>query len=181
LGGERRTSRIYGESFPKFKTSKPQGGEVMDETEMLKEIFAGLCKSAVNIFHSEKEVMPFIFIFPREGEIVPVIPIKGDKEAASHLVQDTCRKVGAFAAAIVSEAWAVNLEKEGMWDGTPPSKRLDRVEILQVSIYSKSINRMKTWKIVRDGNTRSLEDYWREDSPDRVESRFFGNYFRVEG
>jgi hypothetical protein len=153
----------------------------MDETEMLKEIFAGLCKSAVNIFHSEKEVMPFIFIFPREGEGISVIPIRGDKEAFSKLAQYTCRKVGAFAGAIVSEAWAVNLEKDGMWDGTPPSKRLDRVEILQVSIYSRSINRMKTWRIVRNGRTKSLEEYWKEDSPDRVESRFFGNYFRVEG
>ena len=153
----------------------------MDETEMLKEIFDGLCNSAVNIFHSEKEVLPFIFIFPREGEIVPVIPIRRDKEAVSKLAQYTCRKVGAFAGAIVSEAWAVNLEREGVWDGTPPSKRLDRVEILQVSIYSKSINRMKTWRIVRDGKTKSLEDYWREDSPDRVESRFFGDYFKMDG
>jgi hypothetical protein len=152
----------------------------MDETEMLKEIFAVLCKSAVNIFHSEKEVMPFIFIFPREGEGVSVIPIRGDKEAVSKLAQYTCRKVGAFAGAIVSEAWAVELGKEAMWDGTPPSKRLDRVEILQVSIYSRSINRMKTWKIVRDGKTKSLEDYWKEDSPDRVESRFFGNYFKMD-
>ena len=70
------------------------------------------------------------------------------------------------------------LEKEAMWDGTPPSKRLDRVDILQVSLYSKSINKMKAWKIIRDGKTKSLEDYYGEDSPDRVESRFFGNYFR---
>jgi hypothetical protein len=153
----------------------------MDETEMLKEIFDGLCKCAVNIFHSHKEVMPFVFIFPKEGNIVPVIPIKGNKEVVSKLVQHTCRKVGAFAGAIVSEAWAVNLEKEAMWDGTPPSERLDRVEILQVSLYSKSMNRMRTWRIVRNGRTKSLEEYWKEDSPDRVESRFFGDYFRAEG
>jgi hypothetical protein len=82
--------------------------------------------------------------------------------------------------AIVSEGWAVKLEKEGMWDGTPPSKRLDRVEILQVSLYSKSMNRMKTWKIIRDGKTKFLEDHWGEDSPDRIESRFFGNYFKMD-
>jgi hypothetical protein len=69
----------------------------MNETEMLEEIFDGLCKSAVNIFHSEEEVKPFVFIFPREGEIIPVIPIRGDKEAVSQLVQDICHKVGAFA------------------------------------------------------------------------------------
>ena len=148
--------------------------------EMLKEIFDGLCKSAVNIFHSEDEVLPFIFIFPREGEIVPVIPIKEDKEAVSKFVQYTCRKVEAIAGAIVSEGWAVMLEKEAMWDGTPPSKRLDRVEILQVSLHSKSINKMKTWKIIRNGKTKSLEDYFGEDSPDRVESRFFGDYFRAD-
>lgn len=153
----------------------------MDETEMLKEIFDGLCKCVVNIFHSEKEVMPFIFIFQRNGGMVPVIPIKGDKEAVSKLVQYTCHRVGAFAGAIVSEAWAVSLEKEAMWDGTPPSKRLDRVEILQVSLYSKSINRMRAWKIIRNGNTKSLEDFWGEESPDRVESRFFGDYFKMEG
>jgi hypothetical protein len=150
----------------------------MDETEKLEGIFDELCKSAVNIFYSEKEVFPFIFIFPRNGGMVPVIPIKGDKETVSKLVQYTCHRVGAFAGAIVSEAWAVELKKEGMWDGTPPSKRLDRVEILQVSLYSKSINRMKAWKITRNGDTKSLEDFWGEESPDRVESRFFGNYFK---
>ena len=152
----------------------------MDETDKLKELFVGLCKSAVNIFHSEKEVMPFIFIFPREGEIVPVIPIEENKAAVSKFVQYTCRKVEAIAGAIVSEGWAVMLEKKAMWDGTPPSKRLDRVEILQVSLYSKPINRMKAWKIIRDGKTKSLEDYYGEDSPDRVESRFFGDYFRAD-
>ena len=152
----------------------------MDETDKLKELFIALCKSAVTIFHLEEEVKPFIFIFPRDGEILPVIPITRNKEAVSRLVQGTCRRVGAFAGAIVSEGWSVMLEKEAMWDGTPPSKRLDRVEILQVSLYSKSINRMKTWKIIRDGKTKSLEDYYGEDSPDRVESRFFGDYFRMD-
>jgi hypothetical protein len=152
----------------------------MNETEVLKEIFDGLCKSAVKIFHSEEEVLPFIFIFPREGEIVPAIPIKQDKEAVSQFVQYMCHKVAAIAGAIVSEGWAVMLEKDGVWDGTPPSKRLDRVEILQVSLHSKSINKMKTWKIIRNGKTKSLEDYFGEDSPDRVESRFFGDYFRLD-
>ena len=152
----------------------------MNETDMLKEIFDGLCKSAINIFHSREEVMPFIFIFPKDGEIIPVIPIKQDKEAVSRFVQYTCRKVGAIAGAIVSEGWVVQLEKGAIWDGTPPSKRLDRVEILQVSLHSKLINKMKTWKIVRDGDTKSLEDYFGEDSMDRIESRFFGDYFRVD-
>jgi hypothetical protein len=125
--------------------------------------------------------MSFIFIFPKEGNIVPVIPIKEDKDAVSQFVQYTCHRVGAFAGAIVSEGWAVKLEKGAVWDGTPPSKHLDRVEILQVSLYSKLINRMKTWKIIRDGKIKSLEDYFGEDSSDRIESRFFGDYFRVDG
>ena len=152
----------------------------MDETGKLQGIFDELCNSALKIFHSQDEVMPLIFIFPKDGEIIPVIPIKRDKNLVSELVQYTCRKVGAFAGAIVSQGWIVKLEKGATWDGTPPSKRLDRVEILQVSLYSKSINRMKTWKIVRNGKDKSLEDYG-ADSPDRVESRFFGNYFRVDG
>ncbi len=153
----------------------------MEETEMLKGIFDELCNSAVKIFHSQDQVMPFIFIFPREGNIVPIIPIKEDKNLVSSLVQHTCRRVRAFAGAVVSEAWAVTLEKDAMWDGTPPSKRLDRVEILQVSLHSKSINKMKAWKIRRDGETKTLEDYFGEDSPDKIESRFFGDYFRVDG
>jgi len=153
----------------------------MDETEMLKGIFMELCSSAVKIFHSQDEVMPFVFVFTRVGNIVPVIPIKEDKDLVSKFVQYTCRKVGAFAGAIVSEAWAVRLEKEASWDGTPPSKHLDRVEILQVSLHSKSMNKMKAWKILRNGKTKSLEDYFGEDSPDRIESRFFGDYFRVDG
>ena len=153
----------------------------MTETDKLQGIFDELCNSAVKIFHSQDEVMPFIFVFPREGNIVPVILIKEDKDLVSKFVQHTCRKVGAFAGAIVSEAWAVRLEKEASWDGTPPSKHLDRVEILQVSLHSKSMNRMKAWKIIRDGETKSLEDYFGEDSPDKIESRFFGDYFRADG
>jgi hypothetical protein len=151
----------------------------MDEIQMLKTIFDELCKSAVNIFHSDNEVLPFIFIFPRDGGIVPVIPIKEDKDTVSKFVQYTCRRVGAIAGAIVAEAWAVMLDKDGIWDGTPPSKRLDRVEILQVSLYSKSLNRMKSWKITRNGETKSLEDYG-ELFTDRVESRFFGDFFRMD-
>jgi hypothetical protein len=123
--------------------------------------------------------MSFIFIFPRDGASVPVIPIKEDKDLVSRFVQYTCRKVGAIAGAIVAEAWAVTLDKDGVWDGTQPSKRLDRVEILQVSLYSKSINRMKSWKIIRNGKIKSLEDYG-ELFTDRVESRFFGDYFRMD-
>jgi len=151
----------------------------MDETGKLQGIFDELCNSALKIFHSQDEVMPLIFIFPKDGEIIPVIPIKRDKNLVSELVQYTCRKIGAFAGAIVSQGWIVKLEKGAMWDGTPPSKRLDRAEILQVSLYSKSINRMKTWKIIRNGKTKSLEDYG-PDSPDRIESRYFGDYFRVD-
>ncbi len=151
----------------------------MNETDQLKAIFAGLCKSAIKIFHSEKEVAPLIFIFPRDGQMIPVIPIEGNKEAVSMLVQDICRRVGAIAGAIVSEGWSVSFGKEAEWDGTAPSKRLDRVEILQVSLFSKSVNRMKAWKIIRDGKAKSLEDYFGEDSPDRVESRFFGKFFRA--
>jgi len=153
----------------------------MDETDKLQGIFNELCNSAVKIFHSQDEVMPFIFIFPREGNIVPVIPIKEDKDMVSKFVQHTCRRVGAFAGAIVSEGWIVTLEKGAMWDGTPASKRLDRVEILQVSLHSRSIDKMKAWKIIRDGETKSLEDYFGEDCPDTIESRFFGDYFRVDG
>ena len=153
---------------------------MMHETDMLKQIFEELCNSAVKIFYSEKEVAPFIFIFPKNGQTIPVIPIMGDKEALSMLVQDICRRVGAVAGAIVSEAWSVTFDKEKAWDGIPPIEHPDRVEILQVSLYSKSINRMKAWKIVRDGKTKSLEDYCGEDSPDRAESRFFGDYFRAD-
>jgi hypothetical protein len=152
----------------------------MDGTDKLKEIFVGLCNSAIKIFHSEEEVSPFIFIFPKEGQMIPVIPIKGDKEAVSMSVQDICRRVGAIAGAIVSEAWSVNFEKETMWDGTPPAEHPDRVEILQVSLYSKSINRMKAWRIIRNGKTKSLEDHYGEESPIGLESRFFGDYFRVD-
>ncbi len=151
----------------------------MDETQMLEGLFDELCKSAVRIFHSEKEVAPFIFIFPRNGGTVPVIPIKENKELVSRFTQYTCKKVGAVAGAIVSEAWSVTLDKDAKWDGTPPSKRLDRVEILQVSLFSTSVNRMKSWKITRNGETKSLEDYG-ELFTDQVESRFFGDYFRVD-
>ena len=151
----------------------------MTETQILEGLFDELCKSAVSIFHSEDEVAPFIFIFPRNGGIVHVIPIKKDKDLVSRFTQYTCKKVGAIAGAIVSEAWSVTLDKDRIWDGTPPSKRLDRVEILQVSLYSKSVNRMKSWKIVRNGETKSLEGYG-ELFTDAVQSRFFGDYFRVD-
>ncbi len=43
------------------------------------------------------------------------------------------------------------------------------------------MNKMKAWKIIRDGGIKSLEDYFGEDSPDKIESRFFGDYFRADG
>ena len=152
----------------------------MDETDHLKELFVGLCNSAVRIFHSEEEVAPLIFIFPRDGQTVSVIPINGNKGTVSMLVQDICRRVGAIAGTIVSEAWSVTLGKEVKWDGIPPSQHPNRVDILQVSLFSRSITRMKVWKIIRDGKVKSLEDYYGEDSPDRVESRFFGDFFRAD-
>jgi hypothetical protein len=151
----------------------------MDETNHLEDIFVGLCNSAVRIFHSEEEVAPFIFIFPRDRQSVSVIPINGNKEVVSLLVQDICRRVRAVAGAIVSEAWSVTLGREAKWDGIPPSQHPNRVEILQVSLFSRSVTRMKAWKIIRNGKAKSLEDYYGEDSPDRVESRFFGDYFRA--
>lgn len=152
----------------------------MDETDRLKAIFMGLCNSAVEIFHSKEEISPFIFIFPREGEMIPVVPMKGDKEAVSMLVQDMCRRVGAIAGAIVAEAWSVTFKEERDWDGTPPSEHPDRVEILQVSLYSKSISRMKAWKIIRNGKAKSLEEHYEQESQIGLESRFFGDYFRVD-
>jgi hypothetical protein len=152
----------------------------MDKTETLKEIFAEFCNSAVKIFHSYDEVMPLIFIFSREREMVRVIPIRGDKEAAARLAQDICLRVGAIAGVVVSEGWSVVFNKEAEWDGTAPSKHPDRVEILQVSLYSKSINRIKAWKVIREGKSKSLEDYWGEEPPSTLESRFFGNYFRAD-
>lgn len=152
---------------------------MMDKTEELKAIFVGFCNSAVKIFHSKEEVMPLIFIFPREGTIVPVIPIRGDKEAVARLAQDICLRVGAIAGVVVSEGWSVVFNKETEWDGTAPSKHPNRVEILQVSLYSKSINRIRAWKVVREGKSKSLEDYYGEDSLSTLESRFFGNYFRA--
>jgi hypothetical protein len=170
-----------GSNLPKIQKDQNQmEGQVMDETDKLKEIFVGLCNSAVKIFHSEEEVAPFIFIFPRDGQMIPIIPINGNKEAVSMMIQDICRRVGAVAGAIVSEAWSVTFGKEAKWDGIPPAEHPDRVEILQVSLYSKSINRMKAWKITRNGKTKCLEDYCGKDSPDRVESRFFGDYFRAD-
>ncbi len=151
----------------------------MDESKMLEGLFDELCKSAVKIFHSEKEVTPFIFIFPKNGGKVPVILIKEDKDLVSRFVQYTCREVGAIAGAIVAEAWSVVLDKDARYDGTPPSKRLDRVEILQGSLYSKSLNRMKSWKIIRNGETKSLEEYG-DLFTDQVQSRFFGDYFRAD-
>lgn len=150
----------------------------MNETE-LKAVFEHLCKCAETIFHTHKEVKPFIFIFPKEAGPVHVIPINGDKDALALLVQYLCQKVGATAGAIVSEAWAVTLPKEAVWDKTPPSESPDRMEILQVSLYSGSLNRMRTWKILREGDRRSLQDC-REEFSDRVESRFFGDYFMGE-
>ena len=148
----------------------------MDKTERLNAIFTEFCDSAVKIFHSYEEVKPLIFIFPREGEMVRVIPIRGDKETVARLAQDICLRIGAVAGVVVSEGWSVTFNKETEWDGTAPSKHPDRVEILQVSLYSRSVNRMKAWKIIRDGKSKSLEDHG-EDSFDRVESRFFGTYF----
>lgn len=146
--------------------------------ERIKRIFESLCKSAVSNFYAYDEVAPFIFIYPKDGDMV-AIPISEDKEGLSLLTQMMCRKIGAIAGGVVSEAWMHKMEKGETWDGTLPSQRLDRVEILQVSIFSKVFTAMKAWRIVRDGNKKSLEVY-EETEGMEIQSRFFGDCFRVD-
>ena len=96
----------------------------MDEIDKLKGIFDGLCKSAVNIFHNEEEVAPFIFIFPREGEIVPVILIKKDKEKAGSILYVAAQIVKALA---VTAYPFVPSTAEQMWQTLNMSGEIQKI------------------------------------------------------
>jgi hypothetical protein len=158
----------------------------MEEETLRKELdrlFQSYCKTAEGLFYSAERVESLIFILQRKGDqlyFAYAIPVIGDEDELAEIVQHLSATTNAVEGVIVFEAWAPKIGKDGIWDGTPPSKRLDREEILQVALFSKVINRMKIWKIVRKGGKKKYLEPEQGDFLDPIYSRFFGNYFRVD-
>ncbi len=139
------------------------------------DFFEGVCKTAIDIFNTRDQVSGFIFVIPSTDCTVPVFSIVEDKEAVSAAVQAACIKVKAQAGIVVSEAWSIEFKDGEKWDGTPPSERLDRKEILQVALFSREGSRLVVWDILR--NPKRLGEM-RESKEMVVETRFFGKYFQ---
>jgi hypothetical protein len=96
----------------------------------------------------------------------------------SRLVQSLCIELKAIAGIIVSEGWIER--SDGITrDRVPPSKRLDRQEILQVVYVSRSKQLIKWWKILRDGKKKWLEEI-DMSGMNRLKIRFLGEYFGTE-
>lgn len=152
--------------------------------EGLERLFQSYCETAEGLFYSAEKVEPLIFILQRKEDqlgFAYAVPVIQDKDMLAQIVQHLCITTNAVAGMIVSEAWIAKIGKNEIWDGTLPSKRLDREEVLQVVLFSKVINKMKIWKIVRKGGKKKyLEPEETSDSSDPIYSRFFGNYFRVD-
>lgn len=145
------------------------------------EIFDDLCRTAEKIFNEKEEVQPFIFIIPSDGgKAVAVVPIDKDKEATSQFVQSLCHQTQAIAGIVICEAWMTVFGEGESWDGTPPSKRLNRVEILQALLMMKGKSETRIWKIHRQNGEKSLKFYVPASNAADHWSRFFGDYFRVD-
>jgi len=155
--------------------------EIMIRKE-LEKLFGSFCKTAEGFFYSEEEVQFLIFIFYVKNNRIagdPVIPLTEDRDKISRLVQQRCRERNAVAGIIVGEAWIVRPKKdEIVLNGIVPSKRPDRIEVLNVILVSKILNKGRVWKIIRDGK-KHLEPLGDGDL-NPIYSKFFGDYFNVD-
>jgi hypothetical protein len=149
-------------------------------------LFQVYCDLAKKMFHSEEGVVPIIILFKMVGDQLSpsdAVLITEDKDAVAELVQTLCRKINAAAGVLISKSWVTSMVIDGMYDGTPPSKRLDREEVLQVVLFPKVVHKMMVWRIVKkEGEKKYLEPEPVNESsdPGQAYSRFLGNYFRVD-
>ncbi len=151
----------------------------------LDKIFQEYCDIAKKMFYSEEGVASVIILFRMvEGQLKPsdAVLITKNKDEVAHFVQTLCRKINAVAGVLISKSWTANIAN-GMYDGTPLSKRSDRQEVLNVTLFSKVAHKMMVWKIVtKEGKTEYLEPEPVVESSKGIYgySHFFGNYFRVD-
>ncbi len=147
----------------------------------LEKIFDRYCATAQRIFYTEDEVRSLIFIISKENDhiVTNAVPLTDDKDEVAQVVQYLLRKTKAIAGIIVGESWMKLFDKGQRWDGTMPSKYLDRIEILQIGIFSKVLNKIKIWRIIRN-NEKRLEPLDVDLDRVTIESRFFGDFFTVD-
>lgn len=146
----------------------------------LEKLFNQYCETAERIFYTEDEVRGLIFVISKESDhlVTNAVPLTDDKDQVAQIVQYLLRKTKAIAGIIVSESWMKQFSEGDRWDGTMPSRYLDRIEILQVGIFSKVFNKMKIWKIIRN-KVKRLEPMDTNLDGVTIESRFFGDFFTV--
>ncbi len=148
----------------------------------LEELYESFCETATGLFFSQEKVQSLVFVFHIQEDqltVVPLIPSLEDKDRFGRTVQFLCKQLNAVTGIIVAEAWAVRLKKgEMLPDDIAPSERPDRIDTLQVILVSKVLNKMRSWKIIRE-KEKHLEPLGDEDSLPMY-TKFFGNYFKVD-
>ena len=121
--------------------------------------------------HGKGDLMPIFHFLLRSGEEHVIGVQLGDvseKNAVAAFVRKYGKEHDAIAVAHISEAW-IATAKPG--DGTPPSEREDRREILFANVETPYGCHMHVWDIDRTGKRAKLAKYFKGED---IRSRFFG-------
>lgn len=148
----------------------------------LEETFESFCETAKGFFYSEEEVASFIFIIGVKAgrlAVLATVPLSEGIYKFPQSIPLLCKKFNAVAGIVIGEAWIARLKNdEIVLDDIVPSKRPDRIEVLQVTLVSKVLNKVRAWEIIREGK-KHLEPLDDGDL-NPIYSKFFGDYFNVD-
>lgn len=114
--------------------------------------FENDCKWGETMLRERGEVRP-MFVVHCELGLIPVLATFAnarEKRMTYDFVRLLCAAYAAHAVAFIMEAWGA----DGLGDGTPPSQRPDRYEMLVVTLASRGENGIEklasTRKMIRD-------------------------------
>lgn len=152
-------------------------------------VFESLCNQTTEFFKSFSCVNPILIIYPSEAEKPLLVPFDEttNKAVLQKATTQICKMASAIAGAFIAETWMSfkklpeeeEEEKFKDWEEKyDPEQDPTKVQVLVVSLHSRLWTKTGTWKIIEDGEKRSLEEFeLLKDKP--FISRYFEEYFRV--
>ena len=150
--------------------------------QKLEETFESFWETTKGFFYSEEEVASFIFIIGVKAgrlAVLAAVPLSEGIHKFPQSIPLLCKKFNAVAGIVVGKAWMARLKHdEIVLEDIVPSKRPDRIEVLQVTLVSKVLNKVRAWKMIREGK-KHLEPLG-DDDMIPIYSKFFGDYFNMD-
>ena len=151
-------------------------------------VFERICNQVTEFFKSSSCVNPHLIIYPSKTEkpLFVFFDETTNKAVLQKATTQICKMVSAIAGAFIAETRMSfkklsekEKEKFKNWEGKyDPEQDPTKLQVLIVSLHSRLWTKTRTWKIIEDGEKRSLEEFeLLKDKP--FVSRYFEEYFQV--